>query len=125
MLSSDKPQLLHSRVRLVLGIAADACRGRLSRERYGAARRDSGSRRTLGEDVQSGVSSFLLFAKAVIIMELPLIRLGVTAIPRQSWRTVRAEGLGISLSPSSPGCIQLPKSHAAGATIWQLLHLLR
>ena len=25
MLSSDKPQLLHSRVRLVLGIAADAC----------------------------------------------------------------------------------------------------
>src|SRR6516164_10509988 len=98
MLSSDKPQLLHSRVRLVLGIAADACRGRLSRERYGAARRDSGSRQTLGEDVQSGVSSFLLFAKAVIIMELPLTSeiAGTGKQGRAQKKGHRAEGSGHS-----------------------------
>jgi hypothetical protein len=35
----------------------------------------------------------------VIIMELPLIRLGVTAIPPQSWGTVTAEGLFRRASP--------------------------
>jgi hypothetical protein len=67
-------------------------------------------------------SSFLLFAKAVIIMELPHSRLGVTAIPPQSRGRVKVEELGFFLPhsqvPQGPGCIVSPlRPKAAGATV--------